>query len=133
MLSNPLVSHSSPINVYVTNTCACSYQHSCGPPAEFISPVQGPYQYIIFRASEVKDLVVDEPEPRRSVHDDSRGEHTPFIRAFLLQNNEIIADVNNSKGFESSECARNRVDTSVAFLLIFDPALLCLHKPLRTS
>ncbi|KAG6911382.1 hypothetical protein DXG01_016479 [Tephrocybe rancida] len=40
------------------------------PPAEFIPPVQEPYQYIIFRASEVKDLAVDEPTPRRSVHDD---------------------------------------------------------------
>ncbi|KAF8889943.1 Scd6-like Sm domain-containing protein [Infundibulicybe gibba] len=40
------------------------------PPAEFIPPVQEPYQYIIFRASEVKDLAVDEPAPRRSVHDD---------------------------------------------------------------
>lgn len=41
------------------------------PPTEFIPPVQEPYQYIIFRASEVKDLAVDEPAgPLRSVHDD---------------------------------------------------------------
>jgi len=40
------------------------------PPNEFIPPVQEPYQYIIFRASEVKDLAVDEPVPQRSVHDD---------------------------------------------------------------
>lgn len=40
------------------------------PPSEFIPPVQEPYQYIIFRASEVKDLSVDEPAPLRSVHDD---------------------------------------------------------------
>ena len=44
------------------------------PPAEYIPPVQEPYQYIIFRASEVKDLAVDEPvpppQPHRSVHDD---------------------------------------------------------------
>ncbi|KAJ7638248.1 Scd6-like Sm domain-containing protein [Roridomyces roridus] len=41
------------------------------PVAEYIPPVQEPYQYIIFRASEVKDLSVDEPPaPRRSVHDD---------------------------------------------------------------
>jgi len=40
------------------------------PPSEFIPPVQDPYQYIIFRASEVKDLSVDEPAPLRSVHDD---------------------------------------------------------------
>ena len=32
--------------------------------------MQEPYQYIIFRASEVKDLSVDEPAPLRSVHDD---------------------------------------------------------------
>lgn len=32
--------------------------------------MQEPYAYIIFRASEVKDLAVDEPQPRRSVHDD---------------------------------------------------------------
>ncbi|KAJ7149074.1 Scd6-like Sm domain-containing protein [Mycena crocata] len=41
------------------------------PVAEYIPPVQEPYQYIIFRASEVKDLSVDEqPVARRSVHDD---------------------------------------------------------------
>ncbi|KAI0050869.1 hypothetical protein FA95DRAFT_1676378, partial [Auriscalpium vulgare] len=42
------------------------------PPEEFIPPVQEPYQYIIFRASEVKDLAVEEqtPAPRRNVHDD---------------------------------------------------------------
>ncbi|KAF8635317.1 hypothetical protein AX17_003948 [Amanita inopinata Kibby_2008] len=51
-------------NVYSMGT------ESRRPPAEFIPPVQEPYQYIIFRASEVKDLAVDEPVPRRSVHDD---------------------------------------------------------------
>ncbi|KAG5649888.1 hypothetical protein H0H81_001636 [Sphagnurus paluster] len=51
-------------NVYSMGT------ESRRPPAEFIPPVQEPYQYIIFRASEVKDLAVDEPTPRRSVHDD---------------------------------------------------------------
>ncbi|KAF9262067.1 hypothetical protein L218DRAFT_973715 [Marasmius fiardii PR-910] len=40
------------------------------PPNEFIPPVQDPYEYIIFRASEVKDLSVDEPAMVRSVHDD---------------------------------------------------------------
>ncbi|TFY74975.1 hypothetical protein EWM64_g9037, partial [Hericium alpestre] len=39
-------------------------------PEEFIPPVQEPYQYIIFRASEVKDLAVDDPTPRRNIHDD---------------------------------------------------------------
>ncbi|GLB34504.1 putative scd6-like Sm domain containing protein [Lyophyllum shimeji] len=51
-------------NVYSMGT------ESRRPPSEFIPPVQEPYQYIIFRASEVKDLAVDEPTPRRSVHDD---------------------------------------------------------------
>ncbi|KAG8218017.1 hypothetical protein J3R82DRAFT_6212 [Butyriboletus roseoflavus] len=51
-------------NVYSMGT------ESRKPPTEFIPPVQEPYQYIIFRASEVKDLAVDEPPPRRSVHDD---------------------------------------------------------------
>ncbi|KAG7087783.1 hypothetical protein E1B28_013724 [Marasmius oreades] len=40
------------------------------PPNDFIPPVQDPYEYIIFRASEVKDLSVDEPAMVRSVHDD---------------------------------------------------------------
>ncbi|CAK5276303.1 unnamed protein product [Mycena citricolor] len=41
------------------------------PVEEYIPPVQEPYQYIIFRASEVKDLSVDEtPIARHSVHDD---------------------------------------------------------------
>jgi len=31
---------------------------------------QEPYQHIIFRASEVKDISVDEPAPLRSVHGD---------------------------------------------------------------
>ena len=41
------------------------------PPTEYIPPVQEPYDFIIFRASEVKDLSVDEPAQRpRTVHDD---------------------------------------------------------------
>ncbi|KAF8163721.1 Scd6-like Sm domain-containing protein [Crassisporium funariophilum] len=52
-------------NVYSMGT------ESRRPPAQFIAPVQEPYGYIIFRASEVKDLAVDEPPPpQRSVHDD---------------------------------------------------------------
>jgi protein LSM14 len=49
------------------------------PPTEFIPPVQEPYQYIIFRASEVKDLSVDEPATLRSIHDDPAviGASTP--------------------------------------------------------
>ena len=43
------------------------------PPNQFIAPVQEPYTYIIFRASEVKDLAVDEqlpPVQQHSVLDD---------------------------------------------------------------
>ncbi|KAF5341561.1 hypothetical protein D9757_014566 [Collybiopsis confluens] len=43
------------------------------PPQEYIPAVPDPYEFIIFRASEVKDLSVDQPvePPRgRSVHDD---------------------------------------------------------------
>ncbi|KAF7301149.1 hypothetical protein MIND_00679300 [Mycena indigotica] len=41
------------------------------PMNEYIPPVQEPYQYIIFRASEVKDLSVDEPPPsHRNITDD---------------------------------------------------------------
>ncbi|OBZ65683.1 Dephospho-CoA kinase [Grifola frondosa] len=51
-------------NVYSMGT------ESRRPPDKFIPPVQEPYTYIIFRASEVKDLAVDDPTPRRNVHDD---------------------------------------------------------------
>ncbi|KAH6902381.1 Scd6-like Sm domain-containing protein [Coprinopsis sp. MPI-PUGE-AT-0042] len=42
------------------------------PPAEFIPPVSEPYQYIIFKAAEVKDLQVDQEPvaPRPDVHAD---------------------------------------------------------------
>lgn len=44
------------------------------PPEEFIAPAEQPYQYIIFRASEVKDIALDNDQPpmmrTRSVHDD---------------------------------------------------------------
>jgi len=43
------------------------------PPEQYIPPVQEPYQYIIFRASEVKDLSVEDPaqgSARRTAHDD---------------------------------------------------------------
>lgn len=42
-------------------------------PEEFIAPAEHPYQYIIFRASEVKDIALDDFQPpvrSRSVHDD---------------------------------------------------------------
>ncbi|KAK7045366.1 hypothetical protein VNI00_007615 [Paramarasmius palmivorus] len=43
------------------------------PASEYIPPVAEPYEYIIFRASEVKDLAVEEVAPQppvRNVHDD---------------------------------------------------------------
>lgn len=44
------------------------------PPEEFIPPADQPYQYIIFRASEVKDIALDGDQPpmvrTRSVTDD---------------------------------------------------------------
>ncbi|KAF4614795.1 hypothetical protein D9613_002525 [Agrocybe pediades] len=52
-------------NVYSMGT------ESRRPANQFIAPVQDPYAYIIFRASEVKDLSVDEPAPpQHNVHDD---------------------------------------------------------------
>ncbi|KAJ8487899.1 hypothetical protein ONZ51_g3902 [Trametes cubensis] len=60
----------------VASTIQLSNVYSMGtesrrPPDQYIPPVQEPYTYIIFRASEVKDLAVDETAPqRRSVHDD---------------------------------------------------------------
>ncbi|OCH93856.1 hypothetical protein OBBRIDRAFT_817578 [Obba rivulosa] len=53
------------------------------PPDQFIPPVQEPYSYIIFRASEVKDLAVDDPQPRRNVHDDPAvlGASAPVMNA----------------------------------------------------
>ncbi|KAJ3487185.1 hypothetical protein NLI96_g3718 [Meripilus lineatus] len=52
------------------------------PEGQFIPPVQEPYAYIIFRASEVKDLAVDEPTPRRNVHDDPAvlGASAPIVQ-----------------------------------------------------
>ncbi|KDQ16359.1 hypothetical protein BOTBODRAFT_31046 [Botryobasidium botryosum FD-172 SS1] len=46
------------------------------PANEYIPPNETPYEFIIFRATEVKDLAVDQPPPQqavtaqRSVHDD---------------------------------------------------------------
>ena len=61
------------------------------PPNQFIAPVQEPYTYIIFRASEVKDLAVDEQVPpvqQHSVLDDPavigvRGSASFFSPLFL--------------------------------------------------
>ena len=43
------------------------------PTEEYIAPAEHPYQYIIFRASEVKDIALDREElpiRPRTVHDD---------------------------------------------------------------
>ncbi|KAI0693318.1 Scd6-like Sm domain-containing protein [Cytidiella melzeri] len=65
---NPAASTIQLSNVYSMGT------ETRRPPEQFIPPVQEPYAYIIFRASEVKDLAVDEgaqqQPPRRDVHDD---------------------------------------------------------------
>ena len=63
------------------------------PPAEFIPPVQEPYQYIIFRASEVKDLAVDEPEPRRSVHDDPAVLGVSILSPFIPEHIRVSGSV----------------------------------------
>ena len=70
------------------------------PPNQYIAPVQEPYGYIIFRASEVKDLSVDEPPPaqsQHSVHDDPavlgvRSFSFLFFKNFF-EYDEIISDV----------------------------------------
>ncbi|KAI0672827.1 Scd6-like Sm domain-containing protein [Trametes maxima] len=60
----------------VASTIQLSNVYSMGtetrrPADQYIPPVQDPYTYIIFRASEVKDLSVDETAPqRRNVTDD---------------------------------------------------------------
>ena len=46
---------------------------SSRPTEEYIAPAEHPYQYIIFRASEVKDIALDREElpiRPRTVHDD---------------------------------------------------------------
>ncbi|KAI0636589.1 Scd6-like Sm domain-containing protein [Trametes polyzona] len=60
----------------VASTIQLSNVYSMGtesrrPPDQYIPPVQEPYTYIIFRASEVKDLAVDETaSQRRDVRED---------------------------------------------------------------
>ena len=60
--------------------------------------MQDPYQYIIFRASEVKDLSVDEPTTLRSVHDDPAVlgvriplHHIHFHPIFSLVSSDIMS------------------------------------------
>lgn len=67
------------------------------PPDQFIPPVQEPYAYIIFRASEVKDLAVDESQPRRTVHDDPAviGVSSVFLEPPLFVMKALM-DVNES-------------------------------------
>ena len=65
-----IANYNSPLDYIPFSFFFRAHTPSRRPPTEFIPPVQEPYQYIIFRASEVKDLAVDEPAPRRSVHDD---------------------------------------------------------------
>jgi len=66
---------------HVASTIQLSNVYSMGtenrrPANEYIPPNETPYEFIIFRATEVKDLAVDQPPPQqnvtaqRSVHDD---------------------------------------------------------------
>jgi hypothetical protein len=69
------------------------------PPNQYIAPVQEPYGYIIFRASEVKDLSVDEPPPAQSQHNVHDDPAVLGVRSFsflfsLFNYDEIIPDVN---------------------------------------
>ncbi len=52
------------------------------PPDKFIPPSDVPYEFIVFRASEVKDIAVDQqeyaPARQRSVHDDPCGDDGAF-------------------------------------------------------
>lgn len=77
--------------------------------------MQEPYTYIIFRASEVKDLAVDEPaaQQRRNVHDD------PAVLgvSVLLSSVSFVASARMMKALtdvtskaRKSESAKNRVD-----------------------
>ncbi|KAJ7882866.1 Scd6-like Sm domain-containing protein [Mycena leptocephala] len=81
------------------------------PVAEYIPPVQEPYQYIIFRASEVKDLSVDEqPTPRRSVHDDPAASPQPPVPAPVA-----------APSFSSSNNSNSRVPPLPATALTIPP------------
>ena len=96
------------------------------PPNQFIAPVQEPYGYIIFRASEVKDLSVDELPPAQSqhnVHDDPAvlGVRIDFFLLFFV-NDEIISDV---KYTMFPRAQKTHVEFSVAFLLTFSFVDIC--------
>jgi hypothetical protein len=93
------------------------------PPAEFIPPNPEPYQYIIFRAAEVKDLAVDEQTVQRSVHEDPAVMGVSHARSDSYTiHDETFTDVNTL-----SPRAQNRVEISVAFLLIV-LCLICLSE-----
>ena len=86
------------------------------PPNQYIAPVQEPYGYIIFRASKVKDLSVNEPPPAQSQHN-----VPPFLEcvrllffSFLICD-EIISDIKTIIIRER----KKHVEFSVAFLLTF--------------
>ena len=72
------------------------------PPNEYIPPVQDPYTYIIFRASEVKDLAVDDTATqRRNVHDDPAviGVSPPsfcLLHTIFLSLMKPLTDVTNN-------------------------------------
>ena len=102
------------------------------PPNQYIAPVQEPYGYIIFRASEVKDLSVDEPPPAQSQHNVHDDPAVLGVRSFSfsLSFSSFYLTMMKSfgcKNYNKSESAKNHVEFSVAFLLIFF-FFLCLTR-----
>ncbi|KAF8329755.1 Scd6-like Sm domain-containing protein [Cantharellus anzutake] len=85
------------------------------PPAEYIPPQPMPYDYVVFRASEVQNLAVDteaRPQPRNIVNDPAvLGVSITYSLSRLPPHDEIFTDV------ISSESAKTHVELSVAFLL----------------
>jgi hypothetical protein len=105
----------------------------CRPPSEFIPPVQEPYQYIIFRASEVKDLSVDETTPVRSVHDDPAVLgvcHSRHHVIFHILSSSIplpfpIEKKYNNDSWENVPSRRNTVNFR---RFLFTPFLHCVFR-----
>ncbi|KAJ3518206.1 hypothetical protein NMY22_g13805 [Coprinellus aureogranulatus] len=78
-------------NVYSMGT------ESRRPAGQYIPPMAEPYQYIIFKASEVKDLSVDEPiaAAQRNVHDDPAVMRlqTTYSLGLPVQPVRLVADL----------------------------------------
>lgn len=106
-----------PSDIHVISARTVAYQTlSIRPPEQYIPPVQEPYAYIIFRASEVKDLSVDEPQQqppaRRNVHDDPAVlgvSDQPFV--ISMKRMELRPEVYESKTYQF-ESSTHRVDNA---------------------